>query len=78
MISQSELCFDTLMHLFGYDNVWHDPLRAVQNTAGEDGMCLHTLEYIMRDAYRRWRMHEADIAADWTVLEIIRIRGEEV
>ena len=67
MISQSELCFDTLMHLFGYDNVWHDPLRAVKDTVSdlEGGACVDTLEFIMSDALHRWDMKEAYEAMSW-------------
>ena len=81
-IDKADICWDTLMHFFGYDKVWHDPLATVKDTIdemGEDspGVCLHTLEFIMRDAHERWHMEQADIAADWIHLEIIRTRGDE-
>ena len=67
MMTQDGICFDTLMHLFGYDNVWHDPLRAVIDTVHDfDGRaCIETLEYIMCDAQDRWNIGNVGDAIAW-------------
>tara|TARA_R100001463_G_scaffold105302_2_gene159794 strand:+ start:1848 stop:2075 length:228 start_codon:yes stop_codon:yes gene_type:complete len=67
MMDRPDICWDTLMHFFGYDKVWHDPVRAVKDTVTDMGgdACVDTLEYIMYDAHVRWNMDEAYEAMSW-------------
>ncbi len=66
-IDKADICWDTLMHLFGYEKVWHNPLARVKDTIVEmDGdACVDTLEFIMRDAHERWHMDEVYEAMSW-------------